>query len=74
VFENAMFSLKSRKFYSQTAEDALLQRLLPEKKGTYFDIGGGHPISNSPIHILSTDVAGPEQVLMLSNSIRLFIG
>jgi FkbM family methyltransferase len=47
VFENFLFHLKSRKFYGQTAEDALLQRLLPEKEGTYFDVGGGHPIKFS---------------------------
>jgi len=47
LFENFMFQLKARKFYGQTAEDAVLQRLLPEKEGTYFDIGGGHPIKFS---------------------------
>jgi FkbM family methyltransferase len=47
VFDNFMFRFRSRKFYGQTAEDALLQRLLPEKEGSYFDIGGGHPIKYS---------------------------
>jgi len=47
VAENILFHFKSKKFYSQTAEDALLLRLLPEKEGTYFDIGGGHPIKFS---------------------------
>ena len=47
VLSNLFFQLKQKKFYGQTAEDALLQRLLPEKKGTYVDIGGGHPIKFS---------------------------
>ena len=47
VFENFIFRFKAKKFYGQTAEDALLQRLLPEKDGSYFDIGGGHPIKFS---------------------------
>jgi hypothetical protein len=72
VFENFLFHLKSRKFYGQTAEDALLQRLLPEKEGTYFDVGGATLLS-SPIPMLSIDAAGPEQVLMPLSSIRLFI-
>lgn len=42
-----MFRFKATKFYGQTAEDALLQTLLPEKDGSYFDIGGGHPIKFS---------------------------
>jgi hypothetical protein len=36
-----------KKFYGQTAEDAILMRYLPENKGFYVDIGAGHPIIGS---------------------------
>jgi len=35
------------KYFGQTAEDAVLAFYLPEKKGSYLDIGAGRPISNS---------------------------
>jgi FkbM family methyltransferase len=34
-------------FFAQTAEDALLQRYMPYKKGFYLDIGAGHPVIGS---------------------------
>jgi FkbM family methyltransferase len=36
-----------RKSYSQYGEDKVLRALLPEKFGTYLDIGSGHPKRNS---------------------------
>lgn len=33
--------------YSQFGEDKLLRSLLPERFGTYVDIGAGHPVRNS---------------------------
>lgn len=36
-----------RKSYSQYGEDKVLRVLLPEKFGTYLDIGSGHPKRNS---------------------------
>ena len=33
--------------YSQTGEDAILRLWLPEKKGTYVDIGSGKPVADS---------------------------
>lgn len=35
------------KYFGQTAEDAILRRYLPEKKGFYLDIGAGRPITGS---------------------------
>ena len=32
------------KYFGQTAEDAILQIYLPERKGFYLDIGAGRPI------------------------------
>ena len=37
----------NRKSYSQYGEDKVLRVLLPEKFGTYLDIGSGHPKRNS---------------------------
>ena len=34
-------------YFGQTAEDVLLNNYLPEKRGTYVDIGAGRPISGS---------------------------
>jgi FkbM family methyltransferase len=47
VLVNLVFQIRSEKFFSQTAEDALLQKFLPERSGTYVDIGGGHPVKYS---------------------------
>ena len=35
------------KYFGQTAEDAILQIYLPEKRGFYLDIGAGRPITGS---------------------------
>ena len=35
------------KYFGQTAEDAILQIYLPERKGFYLDIGAGRPIKGS---------------------------
>jgi FkbM family methyltransferase len=34
-------------YFGQTAEDVLIKNYLPEKRGTYIDIGAGRPISGS---------------------------
>jgi FkbM family methyltransferase len=47
VFRNIYSHLSAERFYGQTAEDALLMKLLPEKTGMYIDIGSGHPIKHS---------------------------
>ena len=44
---NAKLRLLPKKFYGQSAEDAILQILLPEKNGVYIDIGCGNPIKTS---------------------------
>jgi FkbM family methyltransferase len=36
-----------KQFFGQTAEDALLQRYIPFKHGTYIDVGSGHPVIGS---------------------------
>jgi hypothetical protein len=36
-----------KKYFGQTAEDAILMRYLPETKGFYVDIGAGHPVIGS---------------------------
>lgn len=41
-----------RRFYSQTGEDVVLRQYLPEKVGSYVDIGAGRPISGSNTYFL----------------------
>ncbi len=41
-----------RRYYSQTGEDLILRNYLPEKVGTYVDIGAGRPISGSNTYFL----------------------
>lgn len=47
ILANYVSRITARKFFGQTAEDAILQRYFPERVGTYIDIGGGHPIKFS---------------------------
>jgi FkbM family methyltransferase len=42
-----IFKRQSEKFFGQTSEDAILAKLMPDKKGFYVDIGCGHPIKFS---------------------------
>jgi hypothetical protein len=44
---NYKIRLSPRKFYGQLSEDAILQTLLPERNGSYLDIGCGNPIKTS---------------------------
>ena len=44
---NVKLRLLPKKFYGQSAEDAILQILLPERNGVYIDIGCGNPIKTS---------------------------
>jgi len=44
---NVKLRFSPKKFYGQSAEDAILQILLPEKNGIYIDIGCGNPIKTS---------------------------
>jgi peptide methionine sulfoxide reductase MsrB len=44
---------KFRKFFSQTGEDKLLSKYLPEMKGQYIDIGSGQPVRGSNTYFLS---------------------
>jgi FkbM family methyltransferase len=39
------------RFFGQTAEDAILSRLLPQGKGIYIDIGAGNPIITSNTYL-----------------------
>jgi hypothetical protein len=43
---------KFRKFFSQTGEDKLLSKYLPEMKGQYIDIGSGQPVRGSNTYFL----------------------
>lgn len=38
---------KTQEFYSQTGEDQLLRKYLPENNGSYVDVGSGQPIRGS---------------------------
>ncbi len=38
---------KTREFYSQTGEDELLRKYLPENSGSYVDVGSGQPVRGS---------------------------
>jgi hypothetical protein len=44
---NLRLSMRGKRFYGQTGEDAILQLLLTEKKGFYLDIGAGSPVKAS---------------------------
>jgi len=46
VFYSLLIS-KTRKFYSQTGEDELLRKYLPENAGSYVDVGSGQPVRGS---------------------------
>ena len=48
---NIKILFSPRKFYGQSSEDAILQILLPEKKGVYIDIGCGNPIKTSNTYV-----------------------
>ena len=41
----------TKKFFGQTAEDAILQLLLKEKNGFFLDIGAGNPIKGSNTYV-----------------------
>jgi hypothetical protein len=43
---------KFRKFFSQTGEDKLISKYLPEMKGKYIDIGSGQPVRGSNTYFL----------------------
>lgn len=55
LFAQLLWNLKaglfSKKYFGQTAEDAILQLLLKEKKGFYLDIGAGNPIKGSNTYV-----------------------
>lgn len=42
-----LFEQYPRRTYSQFGEDAILRSILPDGKGTYVDIGSGHPVAGS---------------------------
>ena len=46
VFYSLLIS-KTREFYSQTGEDELLRKYLPENAGSYVDVGSGQPVRGS---------------------------
>jgi FkbM family methyltransferase len=48
---NIRAGLFAKNFFGQTAEDAILQLLLKEKKGFYLDIGAGNPIKGSNTYV-----------------------
>lgn len=47
VIWNIRHAIYGKRFFGQTGEDAILQLILPEKKGFYLDIGAGNPIKSS---------------------------
>ena len=47
AFRNFQFRFSAPRVYGQAAEDFLLQWWLPEKYGTYIDIGAGEPMRGS---------------------------
>ena len=51
LFWNIKAGLFTKNFFGQTAEDAILQLLLKEKKGFYLDIGAGNPIKGSNTYV-----------------------
>ncbi len=55
TFAHFLWNIKAgfitKKFFGQTAEDAILQLLLKEKKGFYVDIGAGNPIKGSNTYV-----------------------
>jgi hypothetical protein len=48
---NIKAGLFTKKYFGQTAEDAILQLLLKEKNGFYLDIGAGNPIKGSNTYV-----------------------
>jgi FkbM family methyltransferase len=48
---NFIAQFRAPKFFGQTAEDAILCRLLPQKKGIYIDVGAGTPILTSNTYL-----------------------
>jgi FkbM family methyltransferase len=50
IFKELRF-FRGNRFYGQTAEDAILQKLLPQTNGFYIDIGAGKPKSGSNTQI-----------------------
>jgi hypothetical protein len=53
---NMKLRFSPKKFYGQSAEDAILQILLPEKNGIYIDIGCGNPIKTSNTFVFINEV------------------
>ena len=47
-----LFEQYPRRTYSQFGEDAILRSILPAGKGTYIDIGSGHPVAGSNTYAL----------------------
>ena len=51
LIESYKLSLKPNEFYSQFGEDQILDKLVPEKKGFFLDIGAGRPIRGSNTYL-----------------------